>query len=221
MNDVEYIVGNFNAALEQNFVVCMDEALFVGDRKKLERLKSLITEPVIRIEQKYQPSRNITSFHRFFAASNSEQFAHIEKDDRRFVFLKVSDSQKCNPEYFDKIHKLLDDKAVISAMVHDLLKLDISSFNPRLRPKTNEHINQKIQSLDGFERYWFEVLHSKNFESVDGCLSEWEEQRFVSTRTLISSYKSFNKNANRYGSFQAREIPKQLKKLCPSAKPNK
>ena len=221
VNDVEHVVGNFNAALEQNYVVCMDEALFVGERKKLERLKSLITEPVFRIKQKYQPSRNISSFHRFFAASNSEQFAHIEKDDRRFVFLKVSDSQKCNSEYFDAIHKVLDDEAVISAMVYGLLQIDLSSFNPRLRPKTNEHINQKLQSLDGFERYWFEALHSKNLGCVDSSLNDWSEARFMSTESLTSSYKSFNKNADRYGVFQSRDIAKSLKKLCPSAKKDK
>ena len=221
VNDVDHVVGNFNAVLEQNYVVCMDEALFAGERKKLERLKSLITEPVLRIEQKYQPSRTIASFHRFFAASNSEQFAHIEKDDRRFVFLKVSDSQKCNPEYFDAIHKLLDDGAVISAMVYDLLQIDLSSFNPRLRPKTNEHINQKLQSLDGFERYWFEALHSKNLGCVDTSFNDWSEARFVSTESLTSSYKSFNKNADRYGVFQSRDIAKSLKKLCPSAKKDK
>jgi len=217
VNDIDHVVGNFNAVLEQNYVVCMDEALFVGERKKLERLKSLITEPMLRIEQKYQPSRTIASFLRFFAASNSDQFAHIEKDDRRFVFLKIADSQKCNPEYFDAIHKLLDDEVVISAMVYDLLQIDISKFNPRLRPKTNEHINQKLQSLDGFERYWFEVLHSKNLGCIESSFNDWSDARFVTTESLISNYKTFNKNAEKYGAFQSRNIAKSLKKLCPSA----
>ena len=47
VSDVSQIVGNFNGALERNYVVCMDEALFAGDKKSIERLKSLVTEPVI------------------------------------------------------------------------------------------------------------------------------------------------------------------------------
>ena len=32
--DVNHVVSNFNAAIERNYVLCMDEALFVGDKKK-------------------------------------------------------------------------------------------------------------------------------------------------------------------------------------------
>ena len=44
VSDVNAIVGDFNAALERNFVVCMDEALFSGDKKSIERMKSLVTD---------------------------------------------------------------------------------------------------------------------------------------------------------------------------------
>jgi hypothetical protein len=59
VTDVDQVVGRFNACLERNFAVCMDEALFAGDRRALDRLKSMITEPNINIEQKYQPARSI------------------------------------------------------------------------------------------------------------------------------------------------------------------
>ena len=75
VSDIGEAIGQFNAALERNYIVCMDEALFHGDKKSLEKLKSLITEPKCRIEQKYQPSRTIDSYHRFFAASNHNHFA--------------------------------------------------------------------------------------------------------------------------------------------------
>jgi len=55
VSDVSHVVGGFNAALEHNYAICMDEALFSGDKKAADRLKSLITEPTITIEAKYQP----------------------------------------------------------------------------------------------------------------------------------------------------------------------
>ena len=39
VSDVGEVIGQFNAALERNYVVCMDEALFHGDKKSLEKLK--------------------------------------------------------------------------------------------------------------------------------------------------------------------------------------
>ena len=120
--DINHVIGTFNAALEKNYVICMDESLFKGDKASMERLKSAITEPTIRVEQKYQPSRTINSYHRFFAASNSEHFANIPIDDRRFVFIRVSDRKQQDLNYFNIIHKAINDSSVIGAMVYDLLK---------------------------------------------------------------------------------------------------
>lgn len=219
VNDVDHVVGNFNAVLEQNYVVCMDEALFAGDRKKLERLKSLITEPTCRIEQKYQPARIIDSYHRFFAASNNEQFAHIELDDRRFLFLRVASTRKGDSKYFDDFIKAMNNPAVISAMIHALKSLDLIGFNVRVRPSTEEHLSQKIQSLAGFDRYWLEVLQAG---SISGCedsfLGEWGEPRFVLSSALLQQYKNFDKNSERYASTQASHVVQRLSKLCPSAR---
>ena len=221
VSDVDQVIGRFNAALEQHYAILMDEALFSGDKKSIEKLKSLITEPQIGIEQKYQPSRTIDSFHRFFAASNNDHFAHIDRDDRRFLFLRVSSDREGDSEYFNTIFNAINDDAVISAMVHDLLQIDLSSFNVRQRPKTKEHLKQKIQSLSGFDRFWYEVL-------VDGVLPEqpyaperWSSPRFVSTKQLLRGYKQYDKNAERYHTVQTQTIADKLGKLCPSAQQNR
>lgn len=219
INDVDQVLGTFNAALERNYIVCMDEALFSGDKKSLEKLKSLITEPQCRIEQKYQPSRTIDSYHRFFAASNNDHFANIDKDDRRFLFLRVSDKYQSDLKYFENLYKLIADGTQVSALVYDLLALDLSSFNVRQRPKTGEHLSQKLQSLDGLGRYWYEVLQSGVLTSgeIYNPKTKWEDSIFVSTQSLIDQYKGFNKNADRYSPVQANTINTAIEKLCPSA----
>jgi phage/plasmid-associated DNA primase len=77
VSDINQVLGQFNAALERNYVIVMDEAMFSGDRKSQDRLKSLITENTCHIEQKYQPSRTIESVHRFFASSNHSNFSNV------------------------------------------------------------------------------------------------------------------------------------------------
>ena len=52
VSDIEHVIGGFNASLERNYAVCMDEALFRGQKKAMERLKSFVTEPTITIEHK-------------------------------------------------------------------------------------------------------------------------------------------------------------------------
>lgn len=211
--DINEVIGQFNAALERNYVVCMDEALFAGDKKSLDKLKSLVTEPKCRIEQKHQPSRSIDSYHRFFASSNHDHFAHVDKDDRRFLFIRVSSVHKQDQLYFDAVNDTLDDDAVIAAMMHDLLHLDLTDFNIRKRPLTEEHLSQRLQSLSGFERYWYEVLQSGTIDR----LTEWDKPRFISTKYLTDYYKEYDKNAGRYKPIQQQHIASTLKSICPSA----
>ena len=219
INDVDQVLGTFNAALERNYVILMDEALFSGDKKSLEKLKSLITEPQCRIEQKYQPSRTIDSYHRFFAASNNEHFAKVDKDDRRFLFLRVSDKYQGDLKYFEGLHKEIASGTQLAAMVHDLLGLDLTTFNVRERPKTQEHLSQKLQSLEGFDRYWHELLQSGilDISGYPNYLSVWQASVFISTQCLIDKYKATNKNAERYNTVQTNTINVLLNKLCPSA----
>jgi hypothetical protein len=219
VSDVDHIVGRFNACLERNYAICMDEALFAGDKKACDRLKSYVTESHITIEQKHQPLREIESFHRFFAASNHEHFASVELDARRFVFFRVSDKHQEDHAYFEALHAAISDPAVISAMVHDLLALDLSKFKVRQWPKTAEHTRQKLQSLEDFDRYWFEVLQTADFSPADGMdpMNPWSGPEFVSTTKLKGGWEDFDKGLRKYAPRQEREVHESIKRLCPSA----
>jgi hypothetical protein len=218
VSDINNVISGFNAALERNYVVCMDEVLFAGDKKAIDRLKSLVTEPVITIEQKYQPSREIKSFHRFFLASNHSHVAQIDTDDRRFMFFRVSEKQKGDFEYWDKVHAAIKDPAVISAIVSALQRIDLIDFNVRLRPKTKAHIDQKIRSLSGFNRYWFELLQSGELKGDNQCLIlVWSDASFISTHDMMRGWKEYERGQKQYAPRQERDFHSALKRLCPSA----
>ncbi len=224
VTDVEHVIGRFNACLERKYAVCMDEALFVGDRKALDRLKSLITETHINIEQKFQPARSIGSVHRFFAASNHGHFARVEVDDRRFVFLRVSDVYRQNTNYFAQLVAAISDPGTIGAFVHHLQNIDLTLFEVRKKPNSSEHLNQKIKSLYGFERYWCEVLISGDFGvgvNPNNLSQVWSHTLFMPTSDLIRHFISFDKNAQKHQTVQSAEVLANVLKLCPSAVPER
>jgi hypothetical protein len=218
VSDIQEVIGHFNAVLERNYVICMDEALFSGDKKALDRLKSLVTEPTCRVEQKYQPARTIDSYHRFFAASNHDHFAHVEQDDRRFFFLRVSDDAKGNHQFFSQLSNAIDDPAVIDAFVYELMNLDLSQFNVRQKPQTTEHVLQKLRSLEGFSRFWFEVLTSGGLTGRPDHCNEWIKTVFIPTTQLVSNYTNLDKKAEWYRTVQQNELLGELKRLCPSVR---
>ena len=219
VSSVEHIVGGFNAAMERNFIINMDEALFSGDRRAMDKLKSMITEPTITIEQKYQPRRTVGSIHRFFAASNHQHFGNIEKDDRRFVFLRVSEERKGDHNYFGEIHSAISDPFQLAAFVELLKTLPIADFNVRSKPNTSELIQQKLQSLRGFERFWYEVLCTGNLDFPDQYISQsWQESMFISTKRLAAAYEKHALKYRQYDSIQSAEINKGLAIWCPDAR---
>ena len=221
VSDINQVVGQFNAVLERNYVICMDEAMFSGDRKSQDRLKSLITEKTCHIEQKYQPSRTIDSVHRFFASSNHDHFSRVEGDDRRSVFMRVSDAHQNGHIYFSKLSSTFEDENIIGAMIYDLMEMDLTGFNVRNRHMTQEHDKQKMLSLVGFERYWYEVLMTgmfmgSSYYSKPTFDEAWESGAFTSSVKLIDGYKLFDKNSQRYQTIQTQEVGEKLKRICPS-----
>jgi Family of unknown function (DUF5906) len=223
--NIDQITGRFNACLERNFIICMDEALFAGDRRAMDSLKSIITESILQIEQKFQPTRTIHSVHRLFASSNHSHFGNIELDDRRFVFLRVSDNKKQDTSYFGEIAAAINDPATIGALVYYLKRKDLSSFDVRRKPDTSEHLKQKLKSLQGFDRFWYEVLETgylngtgKDFSPQD---DEWSAPVFVPTNLLLDRYKDFNKTAQRHQTVQTAEVTTSVQRLCPSAQPDR
>lgn len=218
VSDVDQVIGKFNAALERNFVVCMDEALFYGDRRAIDRLKSTVTEQCIQIEQKYQPSRSIDSVHRFFASSNHEHFANVERDDRRFLFLRLSTARQQDTSYFSGVIAAINDPGTLNALAYYLQRKDISGFNVRVKPKTDEQMTQKLRSLQGFERFWYEVLTSADLDGGSCGSDTWTADVFVSTSSLLSSYRDFDKNAQRHHTVQEAQVADTIRRICPSAK---
>jgi hypothetical protein len=220
VSDIGHVLGPFNAQIERSFALCLDEALFVGDRRSGDRLKSMVTEPFVTIEQKFQPRRSVGSVHRLFAASNHAHFAQVDADDRRFLFLRVSEERKGSSDFWSQYHSAIADPAVIAAAVYDLKTLDIKAFNPRSRPKTVAHIDQKLRSLNGFERYWHEVLHVGTTDPAQpgGPSAVWDQPIFVSTQSIITAWQSYERGArSQYQPRQERELHEVLKWLCPSA----
>jgi hypothetical protein len=217
VDDVDRGLGKFNAGLGQAYVITLDEALFVGDRRSQDRMKSLITEPYISIEEKHQPIRVIRSFHRFVAASNHEHFAQVDNDDRRNFILRVSSRYKQNERYFTRLFNQIHSDDAVAAFMYALLKVDLAGFNARQAPKTAEHSEQRMLSLTRFERYWFQLLWSGELPDFEAYMKGWSDGQFIPTAKLASAANKSDSTSSRHRSITPQEVSKEITRLCPSA----
>jgi hypothetical protein len=80
-------------------------------------------------------------------------------------------------------------------------------------------MDQRLKSLSGFDRYWFEVLQTGDFNpgSRGEPMDPWQGPRFESTKTLLGGWKEYEKGARLYTAPQERDVHQALKRLCPSA----
>jgi hypothetical protein len=209
VHNIDAVTGNFNASLERAFMVFMDEALFAGNRKASDSLKSVVTEPVIHINEKHQPARQTRSYHRFFATTNADHFKNTERDDRRDFALRLSEARKGDHEYWQALNSEIDQGGV-AAMVHDLLAMDLSGFNVRQKPDTKELLAQKLQSLDPTARWWHDCLSGGEVDA-DG---NWTD--FVATEEAISGIVELA-GGRLYKKPSPADVVQALLKLCPSA----
>ena len=145
----------------------------------------------------------------------------MEHDDRRFLFLRVSDVHKQDTEYFGALYKSLRDNHSVEAFVHELIKGSLVDFDVRSRPLSAEHLRQRLKSLEDFERYWYEVLRQGEITGYEFPLIDWSDPVFVATDTLARGYKHANKNSERYATMQSEMIAETLRRVCASARKTK
>lgn len=212
VNRIKQVVGDFNGSLERAYIVFLDEALFAGDRNSSDALKSLVTEPTISINEKHQPARQITSYHRFFSATNADHFKATDRDDRRDFVLRVSEHRKGDYGFWNALNAEIENGGA-AAFTHDLMAMDLTGFNVRAKPNTRELTEQKLQSLEKFPRWWFDCLSQGKIH--DGN-NEWPD--FVSSATLLRMFSEAEKPVRTYKQLIDRDIVSFMTKMCPSAK---
>ena len=223
-NQITDVTGNFNSVLERRFIIWLDEALFTGDYKATDALKSLITEPTISIHAKYQEPRNTFSCHRFVAATNASHFARTDADDRRFVYLPVSDLYKGNTAYWGALNEALA-STELPALVYHLQNRNLAAFEPTQRPSSTALLDQKIKSLNGVVQWWYSILQTgetgpDGFGHPFGAATELDPTSpvFLSSSALIQIYQNFAKaHGLRDKSIDHAGLRDRLQILCPSA----
>lgn len=157
VSNSQHLVGNFNAHLQEVILLFADEAFFAGDKRHESVLKTIITEPKLMIERKginAEPARNCIHL---IMASNDFHVIPVGRKERRFLVLDVSDVKAQQHDWFARIADQMDNGGR-EALLHYLLQYDISEFNVRAVPQTEELRKQQRMGLSHTEAWWKKQL---------------------------------------------------------------
>lgn len=185
----KHLTGNFNAHLESCVFLFVDEALWAGDKAGENVLKGLITEAITSIEKKFVDLKQMPNMLHVLMASNNDWVVPAGIDERRYCVLKVSNAMAGNHKYFDElIHET--GNGGLEAMLYDLMHWDISDFNVKDFPKTAGLFEQKLQSLDPVQSWWYQKLQNGEIVSSHpwNCVpSEQAHTNYCEITTKMSS----------------------------------
>lgn len=183
----KHLIGSFNGHLANKLAVFADEAFFAGDHSVIGTLNRMITEPTRTVEAKFRDALTVPNYLRLIIASNEDRVVQAADDARRFAIFRLREDVKQNSVHFSAMQRQMDSGGR-EAMLHELLAHDISQFNVRAFPRTDEMTRQKFFTDDPFKGWWHEVLRDGWVGPSLTPMSERVWRAFVSMEELRSSF---------------------------------
>jgi hypothetical protein len=161
-----HLAGRFNAHLRDVCVLFADEAYWPGDKAAEGSLKRLITEPELFIEAKGRDAITVENRLHVIMASNEDWIVPAGIDERRFGVFRVSDHKKQDPSYFKPLYAEIENGG-LSAMLFDLLNVDLKGWHPRNLVTTQALKEQQVRSLLPEDEWWVELLETGLLQGAD------------------------------------------------------
>ena len=179
LTNFDKLTGKFNNVLENKLLtICNEISSFGGDFKQNDKLKSIITDTKQIIEPKGQDAYTINNYSRFIFLTNNDWPVKIEKDDRRYFCIQVSDARKGDLDYYKKVAEAYQDKDIQQIFFNHLSTFDLTGINIRTPPMNKCKAEMKWRNRDNLP-----IKHLTEY--ID------ENTEFYSTKTLYEEFKDW------------------------------
>lgn len=211
VEDSRYVIGQFNSHMASTLLLHADEAFFAGDPRHIGKLKGMVTSDTHRIEMKGKDTFEVSNYIRLLVTSNNDFIMPAAFEERRFAVLDTSDARIQDKPFFRALWRQLENGG-FGGLLHHLQTMDLSTVDVTTIPETSALQEQKLHSLDGVMRFWYERLHQGQI--LPGRSEDWP------TMICIDDlYESYIKRSEDWGERRRVDIPtfgKELKKVWPN-----
>ncbi len=196
--------GDFNSRMSDTFLVNLDE---LSRKESLDcegKIKGLITNPRMIINEKGVKQYSITSFHRYFATTNNEEPWKLVKDDRRHFVVRSSDELIGNKDFFKKCYELMNDVNVIKTCYEYFKSIpDLENFGKIKMPETEYASDTKEASISPIES-WIKSLVLENY---------YEEKVELSAKSQYEMFTNWCKKCGLDFKVSSQQFGVRMKRL--------
>ncbi|KAA6390846.1 MAG: hypothetical protein EZS28_013630 [Streblomastix strix] len=142
ITNIDEFTGNFNSVVENKIFSVLIEMRNYDSKKSVATvMKSIISDPTIRINEKNQPRRTAENVMNIIYVSNADSPVQLDTDDKRHLVCacktvhQVTEEHKEDVEYFTQLSQSYTQEFYENLMTF-FLERDISQFNLTLIPMT-------------------------------------------------------------------------------------
>lgn len=128
INDTQ-IEDTTNAWGENKQFILADDITGHNNRRLANRLKTMCSQQVLNIDQKYVPKYSVPDCLNYYFTSNDPDAFYLDDGDRRFFIHEVR-SGKLSDEFRHKFVEWRNQKENLAALFHYFLNIDLAGFDP-------------------------------------------------------------------------------------------
>ena len=135
----------FNSQLSGKILMAVHEVKAPADERysHRDRIKSLLTDSILTVNEKHEPRWTERFCARFLMFTNRDDALPLSETDRRVYVIRCADQPR-EPAYYVAMYALIEDNVFLAAVWKMLATRDISRFNPGRRAPLNEIKRQMI-----------------------------------------------------------------------------
>ncbi len=135
----------FNSQLSGKILMAVHEVKAPADERysHRDRIKSLLTDSILTVNEKHEPRWTERFCARFLMFTNRDDALPLSETDRRVYVIRCADQPR-EPAYYVALYARIEDNGFLAAVWKMLATRDISQFNPGRRAPLNEIKQQMI-----------------------------------------------------------------------------
>jgi phage/plasmid-associated DNA primase len=160
--------GSFNGPMANSFLVNLNELSKLETTQSEGKIKGLVTDPTLSINNKGVNQFEITSYHRFLITTNNEDPITTRKDDRRNLIIRSSDEKIGDKIYFNDLHEYINNQDIVKTCFEYFINLDgLNSFNTIKVPIVEYQQDMQEASISPIEAWLKDfIFENRNRKTV-------------------------------------------------------
>ena len=220
VNPLRDMFGTHNGNMRDAFLINTDEVGTKDFNGVLGQLKSLVTQPEVSINAKYQDQIVLPSYHRLFLTTNETFAVPTETGDRRMGIIAASNDLVGDKDFWVSFHKdVLNSERALRTFYDYLMKrptkkmftaddLPVTEYALELQQLSVHPVMQWLEDIATVRRnHWIQDSLYFNGELTLNGMQAWDDYRtFCHIRNINmdkTNYKSFTTQLG----IKSRDVP--------------